>query len=268
MKTTKLSTLLHIFLLSFSFLVVTKSNSQVEMNPTNHAYIKYYKDDVYKGVKELGYKSYYQQLIDEATLTPQNVLTKESYFKQLTLLAIMLQLDEGTFESKKNLLKDSYEMYEEKMLEEQKDKLNPSKSYAFTYEDESSKQLFFVLDVVPTFDECKELVDNKSRKLCLIEGVNRNIQQKLPSKEMIRIIRKEKLFEKGEDGLRYYKMKVKFEISKEGKVITAEGNSTNDKLNSFAEKILLDLPQLQPGMYNDEPKSSIHIVPIKLKESF
>lgn len=267
MKITKFSALFHIYLLSFSFLVILRSHSQIAANPANVEYIQRYEEEIHHGIKEQGYKAFYQQLVDEALLTDQHILTKESYYKQLTFLDIMLQLDEGTFESAKNLLNDSYEMYEEKKLGKQEGKIIPPKNYAFAFEEKNAKQLFTVLEVVPTFNECKELANNKSRRKCFIEGVTKNIQQNLPVKEILKIIRKEKLFEKGEDKVRYYSMLVIFKISKDGTVAWAEGNSTHKKINSLVEKTLLKLPQLQPAMYNDEPVNILYTVPITLKES-
>lgn len=249
------------------FFMVEVSLGQTEMNPTNHAYISYYKEEVLKGIQEKGLKEYLFHLQKNAELTEENILTKESYFKQLTFLAIGLEVGEDVLDGQKHLLKDAYPIYEQKI----KDKLANQNKYDFYFADDSEidkqKRLFVYFDKYPTFEECKDLTSNNNRRKCLVIGVSNHIKENLPYSDILRIARKEKLMKKMEKGKRLYRVKVKIEISQDGSVTWAEGDSSQAKINEIIEKTILSLPKLQPAILNEQAVSVIYTLPIVVQEN-
>ena len=110
------------------------------------------------------------------------------------------------------------------------------------------------VEVVPVYPGCEKAKNNDERRACMSDKINKLIQKKFNG---------DIASEYGLTGVQ--RISVLFKIDKTGHVSDIEARAPHTKLQEEAERVVNEIPNMQPGMQRDKPVGVIYALPILFK---
>lgn len=104
---------------------------------------------------------------------------------------------------------------------------------------------------VPVFPGCEKEKTNEAKKACMSKKINYFVNKKFDTSLGVNL---------GLEGVN--RVYVLFKIDKQGNVVDVQARSTHPKLKQEGERVLNQLPSMQPGKHNGNPVGVIYTLPI------
>ena len=125
------------------------------------------------------------------------------------------------------------------------------KLYSHYYDEQGEEVPFYVIENVPTFTECKDLVTNEEKKKCtsnkIAKFVNKNFNTDLAT-------------QLGLEGRQ--RISVFFKIDEEGNVGSIGARAPHPELENEAKRVIAKLPKFIPGTQRGKPVIVPYSLPI------